>query len=622
MCGIFVAVNLNGFFDISDYKKFVSLTDMVRYRGPDASGYKTFNIKESSSPNNTFDVFLGHRRLSIIDRSDTGNQPFDDGSGCWIVFNGEIYNYVELREELINKGYDFKSKTDTEVILKIYRAYGEKGFSKLNGMWAFAIVDFPQKKIILSRDYFSIKPLYYLVTSKNEIYFSSEIKQLLPMLHKKEVNKNTMYKFLQQGLLDYNEETFFEGILKVKPKTNLIIKMDKKTIENIKYWEYKIEEMNEESALEKFREIFFDSVRIRLRSDVKVGALLSGGLDSSSIVVATDLFQKGIETFSVVAKDKRYSEEKFIDILVERKQIKNHKLYFEPEMVLKNIYKVVYHQDEPFGGLSVVAQYSILKEIKEISDVIVILSGQGGDEILMGYLKYFFFNIKELIKQKKFGDVLIQLMHSILKRTILWQFNIRLAKRYIPILNKSLNYIKINGEVEPIWKYNTLTERQMLDIDRYSVPALTHYEDRNSMAHSLEIRLPFLDPRLVNLLLSVSTTLKLKNGWTKYIIRKSLIELPDEIRWRKDKQGFIIPEERWLKEDLRGVIASHFKTSVLNEMGIIDSKLFLEAYNNFQINKGLYSYKDVSRVFIAELWAKRFFNFKCGDYTNENNQFR
>ena len=607
MCGIFGAINLDSYFNDNDYKEFINLTDLVSYRGPDASGYIALNINSNSNNPNRFQIFLGHKRLSIIDLSPVGNQPMTDENWLWIIYNGEIFNYIELKKELIEKGYTFKTNTDTEVILKIYKEYGDSGFEKLNGMWAFAIVDTSNKKVVLSRDRFSIKPLYYTHIN-GQLYFASEIKQLLPLMQKKEINHDIMYKFLSQGMLDNNNETFFSGIYKLEPRTNMILYLIDKKIQYKKYWDYTVENIsNIDDAADEFREIFIDSVKIRLRSDVKVGALLSGGVDSSSITVIANQIQNGFfECFSIVAKDRKYSEERFIDILCKTKGIKNQKLYFDRDIALNGLEEVIYHNDEPFGSLSVVAQYSILKKIKDETDVVVVLSGQGGDEVLMGYLKYFFFNLKELVKQKSLISAFTQIMLSFLNRTVIWQFNVKEARRYIPYIDKNKSYLKIKRDLEPIWECNSIRERQILDIEKYSVPALTHYEDRNSMAHSLEIRLPFLDHRLVNFLLSLPAQMKLRNGWTKYILRKALVELPDDIRWRRDKQGFITPEEKWLKRDLKEIIENIFKRSILDDLGIVDSKLFLKYYHDFLNKKGNVWYADISRVFITELWARKF----------------
>lgn len=614
MCGIFGAINFRGFFGEKDYGCFVKQTDLVSYRGPDASGYKTINLASGTYDKTKFNVFLGHRRLSIIELSEAGNQPFTDSHGLWITYNGEVFNYIELREELKEKGYAFKSNTDTEVILKLYSEYGESGFSRLNGMWAFGLVNIPERKIILSRDRFSIKPLYY-TQAENKFYFASEIKQILPFVREKEVNESTMFKFLKQGLIDYNTETFFRYIYKLEPKCNLIIQPDTGKNNISQYWDYSIEDEGHRQSLpeiaERFHALLKDSVRIRLRSDVKVGGLLSGGLDSSSIsVLSNSLQQGGFYTFSVISKNKKYTEEKYIDILSKNSSIHNTKMSFDFEEVsMGDIEKVIYYNDEPFGGFSVIAHYKILEELKKNSDIKVVLSGQGGDEILMGYLKYFFFNIKKLIETGHFIDALTQFCSSLIKRTVVWQFKITEARRYLPFLAKKSDkpFLKVQGKLEPIWDANDLRKRQILDIDKYSVPALAHYEDRNSMAHSLEIRLPFLDHRLVNYVLNLPIDLKLNKGWTKYVLRRGLYELPDAIRWRRDKQGFIIPEKVWLKKNFSQLINDIFDGSMLDKLGIISEKSFLKYYREFQYGKMQRWYADISRTLIAELWARRLF---------------
>ena len=610
MCGIFGAIALNGIFEANDFNKFVGLTDMVDYRGPDDSGYKVFNTREPNNFNKEkFNIFLGHRRLSIIDLSEAGRQPLTDGKGLWIVYNGEIFNYIELREHLKKKGHFFNTETDTEVILEIYKEYEEAGFNHLNGMWAFIIMDMNLKKVIISRDRFSIKPLYSLRDSE-AIYFASEIKQLIPLLKRKEINGDIMVKFLKQGLLDYNEETFFKSIYKIKPKSSMIINMENGDIKEEEYWNYATEEIKDEDvAIEKLKELLYDSLKIRLRSDVKVGTLLSGGLDSSTITLMTDKIAGGnLESFSVISQDHKHSEERFINILVNEKSLKHKKIYFEPVGALNLLQRVVSTQGEPFGSFSVIAQNLIFKEIKENTDTVVLLSGQGGDEILMGYLKYFFFNIKDLLRTYQITEAAKQLLLSSVYRTALWQLRLGVAKRYIPYLfARGRTFLKVKSDVEEVWKYKDLRERQILDIDKYSIPALTHYEDRNSMAYSLEVRHPFLDHRIVNFLVNVPVSLKLRNGWTKYLLRRAISELPPKIRWRRDKQGFVTPEEDWLRTNLKVHISETFKKSTLSEMGIIDSDVFLAFYDDFLRNKIGVHYSDISRVFIAELWARQFF---------------
>ena len=240
-------------------------------------------------------------------------------------------------------------------------------------------------------------------------------------------------------------------------------------------------------------------------------------------------------------------------------------------------------------------------------ELAVVLSGQGGDEILMGYLKYYFFYIKNLYNEKKYLKLFQELILSSISRTVLFQSDIKLSKRYIPFLAKEQNhYLKISGELEKYWDCENLVDRQKLDIDKYSVPVLARYEDRNSMAHSIETRLPFLDHRLVNFMLSIKTEMKIKNGWTKYIMRKSLADLPNKIKWRRDKKGFTIPEEIWFKNELKNQVLTLFQNSMLDQMGIINKDSFLQYYKSFQNGNKKIHYSDISKVFIAEKWARNF----------------
>ena len=607
MCGLFAAVNLDKSFGRKENNLFISLSDLVSYRGPDNSGYLAYNsVNKEINPDN-FDVFLGHRRLSIIDLSEQGSQPLYK-DGIFIIFNGEIFNYLELKNEYF-MGDSFNTKTDTEVIIKIYQRFGPEGFRYLNGMWSFILFDTKNNKIVISRDRFSIKPLF-TYSQNNCLYFASEIKQLIPLLNRKEINNDVMYKFLKQGLVDYNNNSFWKGINKIIPKGNIIIDLISKRISNIRYWDYSINEIKDEkNALEEFRSIFIDSIKIRLRSDVNIGALLSGGLDSSAIsVLADNLAEKQFDTFSIVSQNKKYSEEKYIDILVSQKNISNHKLILEPAQILSDINDVIGHQDEPFGSFSIIAQYSILKLIKENSDIKVVLSGQGGDELLLGYLKYFFFYLRQLIKKNDYIVFCREILSSLIHRTVLTQFKFNLGKRYIRSNQENnVPFLLVNYELEKIWDVSSIRDRQERDIDHYSVPNLNRYEDRNSMAHSIETRTPFLDHRLVNFCLSLVEQLKIKNGWTKYILRKSINELPKEISWRKDKRNFLIPEHYWIREELKIKIKNEFKNSILHQKGIIDKNLFLKYYDSFINGSHTIHYTDISRVYIAELWAKKYF---------------
>lgn len=612
MCGIFGAIKMkDGYFGWEDFLKFSHLSDSVSHRGPDGSGNEAFDTSmgKISDVKSRFNVFLGHRRLSIIDLSPRGKQPFTNDGTIWITYNGEIFNYIELRSELKNLGVNFATDTDTEVIVNTYKVFGEEGFSKFNGMWAFALLDVRKNKVILSRDRFSMKPLYY-TRQGDALYFASEIKQLLPLLDKRRENRHVLDTYLEQGLINHSQETFFEGIYQVTPKCNQTLDLRTGVTTESCYWDYNLETDNrdEMSVVEDFRELFMDSVRIRLRSDVKVGALLSGGLDSSAIsMIAHDIQGGNFETYSMISNNKHYSEEKHID-RISRAGVKNRKIGFNTELNRETLEKVVWHNDEPFGGLSVVAQYRLLESLKRETDIVVVLSGQGGDETLLGYFKYYFFHLKQLARDRHFAELFRQLLLSFVRRTVVWQFNLTEALRYIPKLQARYckPYLLHGVSKEPVWVCNDMRERQILDIDRYSVPALTHYEDRNSMAHSLEIRLPFLDHRLVNFALNLTTSSKLKGGWTKHILRKAIRELPSEIRWRRDKKGFSLPENDTLKTGLSPLILDLFKNSQLEARGFIDGRLFLSHYDQFRKGKGVIWAQDISRMLFAELWARKF----------------
>jgi asparagine synthase (glutamine-hydrolysing) len=611
MCGIFCAISTRHPFPWERFGEFAALTDLVRYRGPDDSGYLALNRRTGTpSLQGPFDVFLGNRRLAILDLSPAGHMPMADGKGRWLTYNGEIFNFVELRKELEAAGRRFKTDTDTEVILQVYDVYGEKGFEKLNGMWAFALVDLPARRVVLSRDRFSIKPLFQY-RSRDALYFASEIKQLLPVLESRDVDLQTMSAYLWQGLLDHSPNTFYRGIQRVAPKSNVVVSLDTGAASEQKYWDYSPGgRVREQFLLEEFRELFLDSVRIRLRSDVKLGALLSGGVDSSTIVVAANqVLEQPLESFSVVSENSKYSEESFVDLLCRENRILNRKLLFQSHHPLADLDTVLYHSDEPFTGFSVVAQYKILQMIRRETDLVVLLSGQGGDEVLLGYKKFLFFYLRMLAGKRKYARAASEFLHSFWKGTIVRQFRLSEAGRYIYKQSRSRNghFVRLDSHPAPIWMCRDMRSRQMEDLDLYSVPALTHYEDRNSMAHSLEVRHPFLDHRLVDFCLNLPTEWKIRRGWTKFVLREGFPEVAAGIRWRKDKQGFITPEELWVRQELCEHIRGAFQRSTLGDMGFIDDRKFLAYYEDFRAGRGLASFWDVVRTFIAEAWAKRMF---------------
>lgn len=601
MCGIFGSISLGNPFSVQEIEKFENSLKVVSYRGPDDQSFKVFEGKR---------VFLGHRRLSIIDLSTDANQPMVS-NGLWIVFNGEIFNYIELREELIKKGHSFKTNSDTEVILKVYQEYGPEGFSHFNGMWAFLLYDFNKNIFIASRDRFSIKPLYYL-KQESRIYFASEIKQLLPLMPKREPNLNSLRILLAQQIQDHNEETFYQGIFKIPAKSNFIIDLNSGHQKTQQYWNYSKSSayVSEKEALEKFVYLFEDSIKIRLRSDVQIGCLLSGGLDSTAISITADKINMNpVQTFSVISDDPKFSEEKFIDIAVKSAKLKNQKLSFKPQLAEQYIDKCLFHQDEPFGGASVVAQYMIYELIKNNTGIKVVLSGQGGDEVLMGYLKYFFFNIRQNLRTHNYGIVLREIFSSLIRRTAIMQFEWSLARRYLPqFQNHQKPIVSLpNEQMEKIWQFKDINHRQQLDLDRYSVPALTHFEDRNSMAHSIESRVPFLDHRLVDFLVNLNSDLKYKHGWSKYLLRNSSIALPEAIRWRRDKKGFSVPEKQWLYQS-RDYTLNLKNYELMFQYGITNKSQLESRLKQYYSGSRFVNPKEIFSIYVANKWLTS--NFK------------
>jgi asparagine synthase (glutamine-hydrolysing) len=610
MCGFFGAVSFGTPFSVRDYSRFGDSTDLINYRGPDSRGDRVLRTAPDQSASlSAFDIFLGFRRLSIIDLSSKADQPMKLGRS-FMVFNGEIFNFVELRRELMSLGHAFTTAGDSEVLMHVYQEWGLDGFHKLNGMWAFAIADLERGRLVLSRDRFSIKPLYYARVDKR-IFFGSEIKQLLPFLPAVKANWEVLGSFLAQAVADHSPKTFFHGVLSVPARHSLVIDLESGDSMLEEYWQFSAPELSSlDDAIETFRELFFDSVRIRLRSDVPIGVLLSGGLDSSGIAtVVKEIADSDLETYSVISEQPGYSEHEFIDRLTKDCGLRNRRLIFDASQVLEDLPSVIRHNDEPFLGLHVVAQHKMFQMIRRETDATVLLSGQGSDECFLGYHKFFFFHLISLLKQKRPLAAFRLFASSALRRTTVWQFRMREANRYLPWRQGTegvKSFLRLPVALEEIGMPGSMRERQIADIERFSIPVQAHFEDRNSMASSLEVRLPFLDYRLVDFAVNLPTDLKLTRGWTKYIVRESLPELPAPIRWRRDKQGFLTPERVWLSGELRPLFESSFQGSRLGELGLVDDSAVLKYYRSFLNGDSRIWYADLTRVLVAELWAREF----------------
>jgi len=619
MCGITGIISQN---ENLSYLLFKA-QEVQLHRGPDAQNTCQQKV-------NQWHVSLGHQRLSILDLTEAGSQPMVSRNGnSWMVYNGEVYNYQEIRRDLEKLGRQFRGQSDTEVVLAALEYWGiEKALTRFNGMWAFAWLDGRSNRLIFSRDRVGIKPLYFFLEN-DCLCFASEVKTILAMTGRKfGLNYQVLGEYLIQSLQASSNETFFAGIQKLPAASYGVVDLSAEVlkIELHSYWNLPAQnffELSEEQLIEQVRETFFDAVRLRLRSDVPVGVLLSGGVDSSSIAaVMQNILGKDarLNLLSAVSRDARYDESPFIDIISQHLGCPTHKvvLDFHPEQAFDYLEQVCWYNDEPVGSFANVAHYLLMKQARNLG-ITVILSGQGADELLCGYKKYLGFYIQSLVRCRQYLKAVEVLWSFWRQGTILSQFSWGEAKRYLPHYLQG-SELDIRGsnlkEFAPLRvglsSDMAVQQRQYLDIQRFSVPSLLHYEDRMSMAYSREIRVPFLDYRLIESLMPIPIDMKMRNGWTKYIFRKSMEPyLPTQITWRKDKQGFVNPQSEWLKKNLKKEIINYFgEDSLIFRKGLVNrSSLLLkyEAYCKQKANQGSIWYKEIFHPLALEIWLRKFY---------------
>ncbi len=603
MCGIAGILNINQ--KPISVELLQRMANSIRHRGPDDEAFLLVNtstgkyehrhgddtIPEIKSVTrhilDSSDIFpnlgFGYRRLSILDLSPAGHQPMSSADGSlWIEYNGEVYNYIEVREELIQKGYKFKSGSDTEVILNAYSEWGFDCLNKFNGMWSFAIWDNNKKILFCARDRFGVKPFYYY-KDKNKFVFGSEIKAVLQDRDiKRELNYPLVYDYFALNLIDHTDETFFKNIASLPPAHYLILENSQLTIHSYYKLNYNDEFVDyDELGLNKYsaglKDLLFDSVKLRFRSDVPVGSCLSGGLDSSSIVCIgnellrsngldnKDLIGEKQKTFSAVYHDKNVSEKPFVEMVVKKTNVKDYYVYPDSESFGKEVEKLIYQQDEPFLSTSMYAQWNVMRLAKECG-VTVLLDGQGGDEIFAGYEWHLPVYHAELAKRLKLGNYVseIQGISNLRSRSAFkTSLNslVKMSKPLIPLSVRMLNkpqmgifnrdFVTKYKDREYLFRKSdsNLQKRLFEEETKYNLRQLLRYEDRNSMAFSIEARVPFIDYRLVEYALSIPVSFKIRSGWTKFVLRKAMEGvLPESIQWRKDKMGFVTPEKEWLKK--------------------------------------------------------------------------
>lgn len=621
MCGIAGIIRKNN-VDVT-LNEIKRMTDQLVHRGPDAEGQWRFE-----------NIGLGHRRLSILDLTDNGKQPmasYDDK--YTIVFNGEIYNYLELKEELKILGGRFRNNTDTEVILEAYRQWGTDCVNRFNGMWAFALYDSKKKIVFCSRDRFGVKPFCYL--NREDIFlFASEPKAILELCpEEKRYNPTAIHRFLKEMPEDMDNLTFYENILQLEAANCLVYNLQNHSMKQWEYWEINADKIYEQrikgkNLISEFRNLLEDAIRIRLRSDVELGSSLSGGLDSSTIVgIMAKKFGKKVCTFSSVYEDKDCNEKEYIDAVNEFADTDVNLIYPDDNNnLLEALNDIVIHHDGPNSGASLYSGWSVYKGAA--GTVKVLLDGQGADELLGGYLYSYNSRLHDIMKTATWKAKLqtIKLftifskewpeMEYILSTDIVWRslgkikgrLSDKKANTYEKNQNLFLDEFEKKAGKEPTRCMGKvrgeLNQELFWQLKQSSIPAILHNVDGNSMAFSLEVRLPFLDYRLAEFCMALDGKYKIKNQWTKWILRKSCKKyLPEKVLNRTNKMGFPAPFGRWLKESgerekIKKIIFA------LGEREIVKGEAIQEYYRQHmtgEIDRSVMLY----RILTLELWFRR-----------------
>jgi asparagine synthase (glutamine-hydrolysing) len=575
--------------------------DELAHRGPDGRGVFADD-----------GVCLGHLRLAIIDLSDAGLQPMADGE-LQLLHNGEIYNYLELRDELRAKGHAFSTATDSEVILRAYREWGERCVERFNGMWAFVIWDSTRRMLFASRDHFGIKPLYYRVDG-GRFAFASE-----PwVLRGSGANLAAVHDYLEQGYLDQGESTFFSGVVRLPPAHSLTFGAE--GLRTRRYWSLEPQDPPADPVA-AVRETFLDAIRLQLRSDVPVGTCLSGGIDSSSIAVA--VAHHGVEhqkSVTAYFEDAGFDERPYARAVVERTGAEAHWVTFGADELVHDLPAIVQAQGEPFGSTSICAGWYVMREAKR-AGLTVMLDGQGGDEVLAGYRASFGYRLSDLLRAGRLSEATQELRSFAQLHGPRWAAvalatphvpeRVRLAARgrlrgasplVAPDLRGASVPVHENGAVFP----DRLRRQLHVLLTGRGLPELLRYEDRNSMAHSLEARVPLLDHRLVQLAFSLPGDELIRRGETKSVLRRALADLlPPSVRARRDKLGFVTPETRFLRGRLGELAADVFASQSFRERGFVEPRAAstrLARHRSGDLRAGM----ELWRALNLELWARRF----------------
>jgi asparagine synthase (glutamine-hydrolysing) len=636
------------------------MNQIIKHRGPDDEGFVLFNknnhvvIGSSETSPEVFkssgnylsgnriedvsfdaEVAFGHRRLSIIDLSSNGHQPMcSKDLNYWITFNGEIYNYIEVRNELIKLGYEFFTDTDTEVILAAFDCWGVECQNKFNGMWAFAIYDRVNEKLFLSRDRFGIKPLYYWFSPESDFYFGSEIKQFTVLPEWRAVlNRKRALDYLYHSLTDHTDETMFQGVFSILPGHYVLLNKDDllKSKDNLvlqKWYNPSISrfEGTFKESKNGFTQRFKDSISLHLRADVTVGSALSGGLDSSSIVSYINILLKEQgkadlqKTFSSCAEDKRFDERIWMEEVVSATKVESNYIYPKGADVFNLTEKLIWHMDEPYQSQSAYLGYHVFEEAKK-KGVIVLLNGQGADEYLSGYGEFRILRLKKMLLGFKFYKLFKELngvsqfirlflscMVDFSPKIIVDNLNNR---RNNSVLDKIVNVEELNKNNRSFETIYNSRSRSVIEISNFQLfsdplPRYLRWEDRNSMAHSVEARVPFLDHRLVEFAQSLPLDYLDAYNQSKRILVESMEGiLPEKVRKRTDKKGFITPEEQWLKTEFKDNYLHMLQEYHKYSNGLINLDGALDYIRMVQTSKIPFNYT-YWRIILFCVWMKVF----------------
>ena len=545
------------------------MTSSLAHRGPDGVAYWQ-NIKQNA--------LLGHCRLAVIDLTNAAAQPMHYMGRYTIIHNGEIYNYIELREQLVGKGYSFSTSSDTEVICAAYDHFEDECVEHFNGMFAFAIWDEQEQEFFAARDRFGEKPFYYCLND-DTLFFASELKALWAASVQRRPNLQMLFNFITIGYTDNPgrpEETFFENVYRLPAASLLYFHPATKELTIEKYWDIdpglKNKLISDVTAMERFNDLFSNSIRRRLRSDVGIGTSLSGGLDSSSVVAVISELIKNTATkqpkdsFTAIFPGFEKDEAAFAKEVSSQFNLRSHVVAITADDLVNDWEKFIYHQEEPFATASAYAQFKVY-ELAKKENIKVLLDGQGADETLAGYPRYYKWYWQELFQKRRlvssrelkaakelgveetFGlkNIVAALVPDIASVILERQYLVNalrhedLTRDFVRLQSKEAYYstpatFNLNGALY----FNTFI---------HGLEELLRLADRNSMAHGREVRLPFLDHELVEFVFSLPSHFKIRQGWTKWILRNSMAgKLPVDIVWRKRKVGFEPPQKDWMQD--------------------------------------------------------------------------